>query len=106
MDRLENELNSLFAEYRKAIGDPDVSADFTPRLWRKIEARRNFTWRLRRMSQVALAAALGLCFVVGGAALVQRDHISGTYADVLADAQPHETVAFLGVHLDPDSEQP
>lgn len=92
MERLEQELNALFRAYREAFEDPEPGADFTPKLWRAIDARRTFVFRLKRMSQLALAAALCLCFIVGGVAITHRDdHISGSYVDVLAEAQPLDT---------------
>ena len=94
MDRLDQELNSLFAEYRDAVPDPEPSADFMPRLWGKIEAKRSFVYRLRRMSQVAVAAALAAC-LLGGALIVPLSshhsvELAGTYVDVWSDAHAED----------------
>ena len=99
MDRLEQELNSLFQAYRDAVPDPEPSADFMPRLWSRIEAKRSFIFRLRRMSQLAVAAALTACLI--GAVLImpfnrQPIQVAGTYVDILADAHADDTIAAAG----------
>ena len=104
MDRLDQELNSLFGAYREAVPDPEPSADFMPRLWSRIEAKRSFVFRLRRMSQVAVAAALTAC-LLGGVLITpfsnQAIQVAGTYVDILADAHGDDTIATTGgVRLD------
>ena len=99
MDRMDQELNSLFAAYREAVPDPEPSADFMPRLWSRIEAKRSFVFRLRRMSQVAVAAALAACLLGGVLILPFSNHtsqVAGTYVDILADAHGDETIAATG----------
>ena len=104
MDKLNQELDSLFAAYHKAISDPAPSADFMPRLWGKIEAKRSFVYRLKKMSQLAVATALAVCAlsVILISPLSNRDTLpSGTYVDMLAEAHGDETLAATGgVHLD------
>lgn len=99
MDRLDQELNSLFAAYREAISDPEASADFMPRLWGKIDAKRSFVYRLKRMSQLAVATALAVCVlsVILISPTANRDaQFSGTYVDMLAEAHADDTVAAMG----------
>jgi len=104
MDSLEQQLNSLFAAYRGAIPEPEASSDFMPRLWGKIEAKRSFVYRLKKMSQLAVATALAVCLL--SSILInpftQRDpQLAGTYVDMLAEAHADETVAATGgVRLD------
>jgi hypothetical protein len=104
MERLDQELNSLFAEYRQAIPDPEEGADFMPRLWGRIEAKRSFVYRLKRLSQLAVATALAVCLLssILIAPLTQRDtQGAGTYVDMLAEAHADETLAATGgVRLD------
>jgi hypothetical protein len=99
MDRMDQELNSLFAAYREAVPDPEPSADFMPRLWSRIEAKRSFVFRLRRMSQVAVAAALAAC-LLGGVLILpfsnRTSQVAGTYVDILADAHGDEAIAAAG----------
>lgn len=99
MDRLDHELNSLFAAYREAIGEPEATSDFMPRLWAKIESKRSFVYRLKRMSQLALAAAVAACVLSGIliSPLSHRDtQVAGTYVDMLAEAHADDTVAATG----------
>ena len=104
MDRFDQELNSLFAAYRDATPDPEESANFMPRLWGKIEAKRSFVYRLRKISQLAVATALAACLLGGFlvAPLTPRDaQIAGTYVDILADTSADDTLAATGgVRLD------
>jgi hypothetical protein len=97
MDRLDQELNSLFAAYRDATPDPEASANFMPRLWGKIEAKRSFVHRLRRMSHLAVATALAAC-LLGGFLVVtpHENQVAGTYVDILAEAHADDTLAVTG----------
>lgn len=98
MDRLDHELNSLFAAYRDATVAPEPSADFMPKLWGKIEAKRSFLYRLRRMSQVAVAAALAASVLAGVliTPTARQPQVSGSYVDVLADAHADDTLTAMG----------
>ena len=104
MERLDQQLNSLFAAYRESISAPEASPDFMPNLWGKIDAKRSFVYRLKKMSQVALAAALAACLLSGIfiSPLMHRDsQPAGTYVDMLAEAHADDTLAAMGgVHLD------
>lgn len=105
MDRVDQELNSLFEAYREAIAAPEASQNFMPSLWGKIEAKRSFVYRLKKISQLAVAAALAACLLSGilVTPLAHRDSqmVAGTYVDMLAEAHADETVAEMGgVRLD------
>ena len=104
MDRLDQQLNSLFEAYREAISGPEASPDFMPSLWSKIEAKRSFVFRLKRMSQLAVAAALAACLLSGiliGPFTHHEPQLSGTYVDMLADAHADDTLADMGgIRLD------
>ena len=104
MENFDQKLDSLFAAYREAVQDPDASADFMPKLWSRIDAKRNFVYRLKRMSQVAVAAALAACLLGGVLITPLSQHspqIAGTYVDVLAEAHADDAVAAMGgVRLD------
>ena len=70
-----------------------------PRLWGKIEAKRSFVYRLKKMSQLAVAAALAACVLSGIliSPLAHRETLpAGTYVDMLAEAHADETVAAMG----------
>lgn len=63
----ESGLDDLLAAYREACVPPEAGADFMPRLWERIEARRNrWTDSLWRWANglAAAAAVTSLLFVL------------------------------------------
>lgn len=64
--RLGGKLDSWFASYRDACPEPEPSPDFTPRLWKRIESRRQtqaiFAWR--RWAQAFLSLAAAACLLI------------------------------------------
>lgn len=109
MDLDNRELDNLWTEYRAALPDPEASANFMPGLWRKIEARQSFVMRLKKMTQVFVVAAAAICLLLGillqAPALTQNrtvagSYITGSYVDTLANAQPTENLAAVGIRVD------
>ncbi len=103
MDQWNNELNDLFAGYKATMPDLDPSPDFMPELWRKIEARQSLVVRIKRLTQVFVAAAAAICVVLGLLLTMPRTDkapINGNYVDVLAEIQPAESLAPLGLRAD------
>jgi|SRR5271165_3537253 len=98
------ELDHLFERYRAALPDPDAGANFMPELWRKIEARQFFLRRVKKLTQVFVAAAAAICLFLGIALQVpvstETPVVRGNYVDVLADANPAENLAALGIRVD------
>lgn len=91
MDRMNQDerLDALFAEYREAVPDPEAGADFMPRLWQKIEARRLENLRIfRRLAQVCVAATVALTLLLSTVLMPSPDSsetfYSGTYVEILA----------------------
>ena len=99
MDQWKNELEGLFQEYRTAVPDPDASSNFMPELWGKIEARRSATIRVRKLTQLFVAAAAALCLLLAMVQVVPPSHheLHGTYIDILAESQPADNLAALGI---------
>jgi hypothetical protein len=87
-DQQGDEFDGLWAEYRDACPDPELSPQFMPNLWRKIEARRVDTSsifkRLAHVCMVGTAALLLLTTVLMPATQDDEVLYSSTYADVLA----------------------
>ena len=84
MDRWNDELESLFRSYKAALPDPDASANFMPELWQKIEARHSLLIRLKKLTQVFVAAAAALCLLFGMVLAVPRagnGDLAGSYVD-------------------------
>jgi hypothetical protein len=81
-----DELAELFGAYRQALPDPDALADFTPGIWRKIEARRSPVRLLRRMAEAFVAVAALVTLLIGTFVIpsLQRASVySVSYIDVL-----------------------
>src|ERR1700728_1740753 len=102
---LNTELDQLFAKYRTAVPDPEASVNFMPELWRKIEARQFFLRRVKKLTQVFVAAAAAICLLLGIVLQVpicstDRQGVSGNYVDVLANANPTENLAAVGIRID------
>lgn len=97
------ELDHLFEQYRLAVQDPGASANFMPELWRKIEARQSFLLRVKKLTQVFVAAAAAICLLLGIALQIpvaERPQVTGNYVDVLADANPTENLSAVGIRID------
>jgi hypothetical protein len=100
------ELDQLFERYRSAVPDPEPGVNFMPDLWRKIEARQFFLRRVKKLTQVFVAAAAAICLLLGIALEVpvstgaQAQTVRGNYVDVLADANPVENLTALGIRVD------
>ena len=100
MDRWNDELESLFRSYKAALPDPDASANFMPELWQKIEARHSLLIRLKKLTQVFVAAASALCLLFGMVLAVPRagnGDLAGSYVDILAQSNPPDSLAVLGI---------
>jgi anti-sigma-K factor RskA len=100
MDRMDDRLNSLLAEYRDACPDPEPSTNFLPQLWRRIEARRGATASLllRRWAEAWLLATVTLAIVIG-VFLIPRlqdpPAYQASYVDVLLAADSASDAAVL-----------
>src|ERR1700744_1740035 len=61
----EFRLDELFRVYRDACPTPDVSANFMPALWARIEAREVFTNWFGRVAKALVTAALAASVILG-----------------------------------------
>ncbi len=108
-DPLETGLDSLFAAYREAVPDPEPAADFMPRVWRGIEARRSVPASLRHIAQSFITAAAAICLFLSVVLLRPSTPTpvfsTGSYVEVLASDQTPERLAYAEIsHDDPDGE--
>lgn len=103
MDQLNSDFETLLAQYRHAAGEPEPSVNFMPRLWQRIEAKRSFAFRFRRVTQVFVGASAVLCLLIAGVMTVMPNEpitqLSATYVDALAEAYPADTLAAQGIVL-------
>lgn len=104
IDQQTGELDHLFAQFRRAVPDPEASVNFMPELWRKIEARQFFLVRVKKLTQVFVVAAAAICLLLGIALQVPvstgTQGTTGSYVDVLADASPTENLTSIGIRVD------
>lgn len=100
MEPWNNELGQLFSRYKALVPDREPSANFMPELWLKIEARQSLVLRIRRLTQVFVAAAAAICIVFATYMAVPHSDnsvLNGNYVDVLAQSLPAENLAPLGI---------
>jgi hypothetical protein len=85
-------LERLLAAYRAACPDPEPGVDFMPQLWQKIEAKRAFSYSLKRLARgiitAAAAAALAMALL-----LAPQHKASPSYLELLAAGQSHDNIA-------------
>ena len=87
MNEFPGEVNEAFRAYREYHTDPEVSANFMPRLWERIEARRSPLFLMRRTARLLVAGSLAaalLMFAVLIPQLEKESRPAGYYADVVA----------------------
>jgi hypothetical protein len=98
MNRMDDNLAKLWVEYRQAVPDPEPSADFMPKLWRRIDARRQEPLSVfRRLAQVCVMTTLALALLMSVIIpeLQQQPGLVGTYVDALAEEQSRNYAAML-----------
>jgi hypothetical protein len=96
----DENLDALWVEYRDACPDRDASPEFMPKLWQRIEARRNETLFLfRRFAQVCVAATVALALLMVIIPEFQSNTDTGTYADALAAEQTSNYAQILAGDL-------
>jgi len=103
MDEQNRELDGLFAQYRDSVADPEASANFMPELWRRIETRQRLVIRIKKLTQVFVAAAAAICLLFGILLQMPVSNppvVRGNYVDALADANPTESLTALGIRVD------
>ncbi len=96
MDRMrgrdEERLDAIFEAYRRACPTPDVSSNFMPNLWSRIEARQKYTFSFRRMAQALVTAAVALSIALGVYMAMPHSNVSSySYVEALAEANPADS---------------
>jgi hypothetical protein len=99
----DDKLDSLWRAYREACPDQEPSANFMPELWRRIEARRSFTFSFQRMVRGFVTAAAAVTIAIGVYVSLPRvkPPAETNYLEALADANALDTPENVGpVRLD------
>ena len=94
-------LDGLLQRYRRACPELEGGADFLPRLWQKIDARRGFALKLRAyahrlVSVAAMACLAALVFELSPLAGVNSVY-THTYVDMLEEENAPEQLAFSDI---------
>jgi hypothetical protein len=101
MDRMNDKLDALWAEYREALPDPEPSSEFMPHLWKKIETRRVETTSVfRRLAQICVMATLALTLLMSVVLIPRLQNevaYSGSYVDALADQHANDYADIIPV---------
>ncbi len=88
-------LDALWAEFRSLSPDPEVSSQFMPNLWQKIEARRVDPVSIfRRFAKICVMATVAviLIFALSISRLQYEPGISTNYVDALDAAHAADYV--------------
>ena len=95
----DENLDALFVAYRSACEPREVSANFMPELWEKIERVQSATFSFRRIARGFVTAAAALSLLMATVAVLPSHQLSPvysiTYIEALAahnDATSSDTV--------------
>lgn len=93
----EERFDGLLADYKRSLEEHEISANFSPMLWQKIEARRAVTFSFERLAQRFVTAAVALCLLMALFLVTPLPQTSSltTYLEALADE--HEIMAYSDV---------
>jgi hypothetical protein len=106
MEKFDDEVLALLGQYRDALPDREPNADFMPKLWAKIDAKRGTAFCIRRLTRIFVTSAAALCLVMSGYSyfadpslhdLSDKPELASNWTDVLAAAHPRESLASLGI---------
>jgi len=94
----DERLDALFRAYREACPTPEVSPNFMPALWSRIESRQSFTFSFRHMANGFVTAAVALTIALGVYMYVPHSKAAPgeTYIEALAAANPLDTPEIVG----------
>ena len=94
-------LDRLFQEYHGACDVPEVSANFMPTLWQKIEARQSTSWVFKKISGWFVAASVAATAVLAIATFTMPASGPNVYADTYVDALAADHIAEYTLYTEP-----
>ena len=83
----DERLDDLFRAYHMACEPREVSVNFMPELWQKIEKAQNATFSFRRIARSFVTAAVALSMVLAAGGFLPRRNSAAynvTYVEALA----------------------
>lgn len=94
---LPTELRGLFDQYRSSLPDVEPGRDFTPQLWKRIDARRRGAMVFGRLARLYVTAAAGICILLVGLqwapfSAQSSPVVTATYVDALSVDAVDDTV--------------
>ena len=91
----EVQLDALFRAYHSACEPGEISPNFMPELWQKIETAQNATFSFRRIAKTFVTAAAAMTLILVGIETLPPDHnspaYSATYVEALANQSDVDT---------------
>jgi len=95
---LDPDLDRLFAAYREACDDITTSPDFMPRLWQRIDARRDALQPVvRHLTQFFAGLAAAASFALIALMLIPKEPAPLGYVDVLAQSHASDRAIYQDV---------
>jgi len=94
-------LDRLFQEYRAACDVPELSAEFMPALWQRIEARQSPSWVFKKISGWFVAASVAATAVLAIATFTMPATPSVIYAETYVDALAADHIAEYTLYTEP-----
>src|SRR5438067_2375006 len=82
----DDQLDALFIAYRGACEPRQVSANFMPELWDKIERVQSATFSFRKIARGFVTAAAALSLVMATVAVLPSHQISPVYSVTYVEA--------------------
>jgi anti-sigma-K factor RskA len=95
------QLDRLFLEYRDACEPPELSSNFMPALWQKIEARQSSTWAFRKISGWFVAASAAASAVLALALFAMPSNPSPMYPITYVEALAADHVTDFTLYTEP-----
>ncbi|MBM3740297.1 MAG: hypothetical protein FJW39_31470 [Acidobacteria bacterium] len=107
---MRDQLDHLLSRYRQSCPEPEAGAGFTPGVWARIEARRNWIWKLQVYARGLVGAAAAACMMLAAIELSPWTEVNPlytkSYLEALDDDDAPETLTYVDVihHLDGGTE--
>jgi hypothetical protein len=102
ISNIDERLDRLFLEYRDACDAPELSANFMPALWQKIESRQSYSWIFKKVSGWFVAASAAASAVLAVALLTfTSSPVSVMNAETYVDALAADHVAEYSLYTEP-----